>query len=240
MPDIDLGPVSEPAGSDPDLLRFGPEPSGPDRPGRWPWSPAWWRDRPLPRSVVAVVSAVVAGAAVAAYLEPAADRPDPATDPVQLLVPEHWLEVEDGPLLRPEELGSEADRAGWQQAIAGHPPEAALVLPLALYRPRLAALPPGSYLVQASCRLTAPPERAPDPARYRITLQEPAGPSVAESRLHCDGTLGTVHERLSPPDYAALFAEFGFIFEPVRESRGSRYFDLEQSKPVVVVSFTPM
>lgn len=237
MPEIDLGTMSPPKGADPELVTFGPEPPDPDRSGRGQWWQSW-RDRPVPRSVVAVVSAVIAGAAVAAYLGPDPERSDPATDPVQLLVPETWLEVEGDALLRPEEMGSDADRAGWRRAIADHSPEAELVLPLALHRPRLAALPPGSYLVQASCRLTEPPERAPDPVRYRINLQEPAGPSLVESTLHCDGSIGTVHEHLSLPDYAALFAEFGFIFEPVRESRGTRYFALEQAEPVVVVSFT--
>lgn len=246
MPDIDLGLVSPPEEPDPDLLTFGPERPGggsPARRHRWlpaRWLPARWQGRPVPRSVVAVVSAVVAGAAVAVYLDRPTDEPAPAAEPAPVLAPESWLDVTADAFPRPEEAGSDADRRRWEQATAGHPAEAVLVLPLALYQPRLTGLPPGTYQVRASCELGQLPEALPGPVRYRVSVQEPAGPQVSRATFRCDGQVRIAPERLTVDGYHAYFSGVAFpIEDPVENPAGpGPDFLVGNYDPVVVVSFT--
>lgn len=248
MPEIDLGQMTPPDG-EPDLLSFGGEPvGGADRldlagerrdpaDQRGPrWLPAWWRDRPVPRSVVAVVSALVAGAAVAIYLEPQSGAPsDPPPEPARLLTPESWLDVADladGLFFQPAE--PEGPRV--DAAVAEHPSNASLVLSFAENGSRLFAVPPDRYQVLVSCQLAVPPESIRDSVEFQIMLREGNrhGGDVVE--LTCDGELQTFHEQLNLPDYQAFVVEFFPTF--LSPDGGDPGFLVEEAEPVVVVSFT--
>lgn len=255
MREIDLGPVDpperqaidQPAAAGADLLSFGREQDTrdgdrPDWVARW-WGylhlPERWR-RPVPRSLVAAVSAVVAGAVVAFYLDrPADEPPAPRGEPVPLLAPESWLDVSEnysGPL-----FFDEVDASGprWEQALALHPPEAVVVLPLALYQSRLLGLPPGDYLVQASCTVQEVPESISQPVRYAVSVRDPGDFNDSPRGLPCDGELQILDVYLTVIGYQAYFSEFYFLFDEISEGEPDPYLALQRSDPVVVVSFTP-
>lgn len=263
MPEIELGQVARPdrvppggadwpppdgAGSAPadgaDLLSFGPDRG--DRAGgpgqllnRWRHRlrlPDRWR-RPVPRPVVAAVSAVVAGAAVAVYLNSAADPPPPL-QPVPVLAPESWLDVQDrGPF---DLFGYDVPSPPPDRAIAAHPAEAVAVVPLTLYGSVLVALPPGDYQVRASCELSGSPETLPDPVPVQVSLNDTQHTPLTSGEVSCDGALWPVAEPVTIVDYQAFYLRYD-VAPPLNVSETyDPYLELEQAEPVVVVSVTPI
>lgn len=263
MPEIELGPVARPDGVPPvaprgggppdgagspsaegaDLLSFGADRGDRvDRPGRLLNRlryrlrlPDRWR-RPVPRPVVAAVSAVVAGAAVAVYLNGSADPPLPLVlVPAPVLAPESWLDVQDSGAFDPDLPAPPPDRL-----IAAHPAEAVVVVPLTLYGSALVGLPPGDYQVRASCELSGSPQSLPDPVPVEVSLNDGQLTPLTSGEVSCDGALWPVAEPVTIVDHQAVYLRYGVVAPLGVSDAYDPVLDLEQAGPVVVVSVTPL
>ncbi|MGH3680058.1 MAG: hypothetical protein ACRDT2_07380 [Natronosporangium sp.] len=222
---------------------------GPDRllnrwhrlrlPDRWHWLrlPDRWR-RPVPRPVVAAVSAVVAGTAVAVYLNSTADPPPPL-QPVPVLAPESWLDVQDqrGGF---DPFGSDLPTPPPDRMVAAHPAEAVTVVPLTLYGSALVALPPGDYQVRASCELSGSPLSLPDPVPVEVMVVDSERVTFTSGEVSCDGAVWPVAEPVTIVDYRAFYVHYGVAAPPGVSDTYDPYLDLEQAGPVLVVSVTPV
>lgn len=261
MPEIELGPVARPDRVPPDgadwppadgtgppsadgadLLSFGPDrgdPAGGRLRSRWHRLrlPDRWR-RPVPRPVVAAVSAVVAGAAVAVYLNGAADPPPPL-QPVPVLAPESWLDVQDqrGGF---HPFGSDLPTPPPDRVVAAHPAEAVAVVPLTLYGSALVALPPGDYQVRASCELSGSPQSLPDPVPVEVSVLDGEHLRLTSDEVGCDGAVWRVAKPVTIVDYQAFYVHYGPAGPLSASETYDPYLDLEQAGPVVVVSVTPV
>ena len=219
MPEIDLGVTGEPE---------------PDRSGTRTWR------RPLPRSLVALGSAVLAAAATALYLggpadQPATDRPGPQL--ARLLTPETWLVVEEGGYLAPLDLTGVAGRP-LARATAQHPPDAVLVVPLDNHGPRLIGLPPGSYQVRGSCTARSLPADLDQPLRVMVSVRDPADQTGEPVAIGCDGATQVIQERLRVTGYQGFYGEHYFRFGS-SESEPDPFLSIGPTDPLVVLSFTP-
>jgi hypothetical protein len=221
MPEIDLGVPGE------------PEPV-PERSGTRTWR------RPLPRSLVALGSAVLAAAATALYLGGPADQPAPdrpAPQPARLLTPETWLVVEEGGHLPPLELTGGAGT--WLARAAGqHPPDAVLVLALDNHGPRLIGLPSGSYRVRASCTARSRPADVDQPLLVMVSVRDPADQTGEPVPIGCDGATQVIQERLRVTGYQGFYGEHYFRFG-TSESEPDPFLSIGRTDPLVVLSFTP-
>lgn len=191
------------------------------------------RDRPPP-SLIAAVAALLGGAAVALYIgQPAEDAglPGPVlTRPI--VQPETWLGTEVSGAHNVIQ-SSRHPREDWEFAIAEHPPEAILVLPVDSNR-QLLGLPPGRFQMWGSCDTTElEPEPEPGDELPRVTVwvrhpdlldDEPGMP------LTCDGGLYPLAVIEDSAEYRP-FEAYGYFMSP-----DPNIFDPDLG--MVVVSFT--
>ena len=230
MPEIDLGLPGEPV----------PEPDRPQsRTGWLPRVPDRWR-RPLPRSLVALGSAVLAAVATALFLggpadQSATDRPAP--QPARLLTPETWLVVEEGGNLPPLDLTGGAGT--WlARAADQHPPDAVLVLALDNHGPRLIGLSSGSYQVRASCAARTLPAGVDRPLRVMVVVRDVADQIGDPIEVTCDRAPQVIQERLRVTGYQGFYGEHYFRFG-ASESEPDPFLSIGRTDPLVVLSFTP-
>lgn len=130
------------------------------------------RARRPPYSAVILTSAVLAGTAVAFYMDRPVEEVRGASGGPHLL-PESWLNTQVDPEPPVEPTGELA------RMLSRHPADATLVAPLRLHQENLIGLPPGTYHVRASC--SAEPAAAPgaEPARFGIQIIDPAARELA-------------------------------------------------------------
>jgi hypothetical protein len=219
MPEIDLGVPGEPE---------------PDRSGTRTWR------RPLPRSLVALGSALLAAAATALYLGGPADQPDtdrPAPQPARLLAPETWLVVEEGGYPPPLDLTGGAG-ARLARSTEQHPRDAVLVLALDNHNPRLIGLPPGSYQVRASCEARTLPAGVDRPLRVMVMLRDPTAQIGDPIEVTCDRAPQVIQERLRVTGYRAFHGEHYYLFG-TGKSEPDPFLSIGRTDPLVVLSFTP-
>ncbi|HEY8450739.1 MAG: hypothetical protein FWJ70_10295 [Micromonosporaceae bacterium] len=236
-PELTVGPaepLDDPAVVE-DRLGFGRDP---DRPGlleRLRGLPAVraLRARPVPRTVVAVVSALVSGVGVAVYL---GGQPEetPAVRPLPIVRPESWLEVTDGALYHfVESTQSDPERqARAERELARHPADAPLVLALE-FEPSLRGVPPGTYRLQATC---APP---PEPARPVLVVAYHGTDEDLVLEMPCDGDFHAGDAPLHLSDYRA----YTFAWYPTEWSEADHTIEgdpfADWSQVVVVMSLVP-
>jgi len=253
VPEINLGPVDsaelrdeDRPGTDLDLLSFGPEPAGADRPAAG-WTgrylrllPARWR-RPVPRSLVALGTAMITAAAVTAYLDQPDAEPVLPLEPARLISPESWLDVQEGGYPFPFELSDRvAPRVA--QVRSRHPADAIVTVPLDEGSPALVGLPPGAYRVQATCSLVVLPAGLRGPLQVSVQLRDPSdrgSTAVPVPDVPCDGDVHTTHDPLDVSGHRAYFAEMFFVFDEADLSGGDPYSLVRIGEPVVLISFTP-
>src|SRR5690606_9168229 len=170
------------------------------------------RARPVPRTVVAAVSALVSGVGVAVYLGGPPEEAAPAATPVPIVRPESWLEVIDGILYDFGSTQVDPERQALvEQELARHPADAPLVLALGLER-SLHGVPPGSFRLQASC---APRE---DALPVRVVVVEAHennqvlvfNDEVLVFHIPCDGAVHAADRPLRVADYRP----FDFYWSP--------------------------
>jgi hypothetical protein len=197
------------------------------------------RERRLPYSVVAVASAVIAGTAVAVYMDRPVEEVS-ATPPVTrvILEPESWLNVHVDPI-QPPAPGEELE-----QMLAHHPSEAVVALPLERYQEHLLGLPPGTYHVRASCsaETTTLPAEWEGPAWFTVDVLDPGtydpAPESDVDRdvdMVCDGDLHTVSARMTVTGYRAFHVYVYSFLDELAEEGGYEVPDV-----FAAVSFTPV
>ncbi len=170
------------------------------------------RARPVPRTVVAMVSALVSGVGVAVYLGGPSEETVPPAGPVPVVRPESWLEVTEGARYSFESAPVRPEwRALVEQELARHPADAPLVLALGVER-SLRGVPPGSFRLQASC---APRE---DALPVRVVVVEAHennqvlvfNDEVLVFHIPCDGAVHAADRPLRVADYRP----FDFYWSP--------------------------
>jgi hypothetical protein len=183
----------------------------------------------MPRVAVAVISAVVAGTAVAVYLQPG-EPTVPAPEPLPVLEPESWLDVREGrPFGPPPHPGEQQELV--DEEMARHPPDALIVIPVSAHDVNLHGFPPGTYQVRLTCR---PPAGA-EPVSIGLDFLNDELSRSVPMEVPCDGEMQVRPDPFTVRGYQG----YNLYYYPITDSPDDPWLGRDE-QPVVVVSFTPL